>query len=153
MSEERLEWTVHPFRERPRLGIAVLVVIVAASIAIYFWTGLWFWAVFSALVLLLSLEPFYFPASYVLEPERITVIRRFSRSEREWKAFRRCVVEPAGVVLSPFRKASWLEEYRAIRVRLPRENREAVLEYLRARLGPDTEWITLSNRNKNATAA
>lgn len=153
MSEERIEWTVHPFRDRPRLGVLVLAVILAMSAAAYFWTRLWFWAVFSFLVLFLSLEPFYFPTRFILEPEKVTVIRRFSRSEREWAAFKRCVVEAGAVILSPFRKASWLEEYRAVRLRFLRDNREAVLAYLRARLGPDTEWITPSNRKKDATAA
>lgn len=153
MSAERIEWTVHPFRERPRLGGLVLAIIVAMSVAAYFWTRLWFWTVFSFLVLFLSLEPFYFPTRYVLDTEKLTVFRRFSRSEREWAAFKRCVVESGTVMLSPFRKGSWLEEYRAIRLRFLSDNREAVLAYLRARLGPDTEWISPSNRRKDATAA
>jgi hypothetical protein len=138
---EPLAWTVHPFRERPRMGLAILAVILAVSVLAAVWTRSGFWAVFSFAILFLSLESFYFPTRYLLDEKKVTVFRRFSRSEREWGIFRRCYADRDGLTLSPFTKSSWLESYRAIRLRFARENRERVTEYVRGRLGAGAEWV------------
>jgi len=141
MSETGLDWKVHPFGERPVLGWGVLAGIAAFSILAGIWGRAWFWTFLSFALLFLSLESFYFPTRFVLEEEKLIVIRRFSRSERKWSAFRRCMVDGHGITLSPFRRSSWLEAYRAIRLRFGPGNREAVLTFLRERLGAEVDWI------------
>jgi len=141
MSVGTLDWKVHPFRERPVVGWGVLVGIAAFSVAARIIGGSWFWIPLCFAVLFLSLESFYFPTRFVLEEEKLVVIRRFSRSEREWKVFRRCLLDRHGATLSPFAKASWLEAYRAIRLQFGPENREAVIGFLRERLGAEVDWI------------
>lgn len=136
-----LDWTVHPFQQRRALGVWVLIVIIAASLLASVWARGWFWGVFSFLVLFLSLESFYFPTRFHLDEGKLVVFRRFSRSEREWGIFRRCYLDPDGLILSPFRKSTWLEEYRAIRLRFGRGNRDEVIAYVRGRLTPDVDWI------------
>lgn len=136
-----LDWTVHPFRDRQRLGYGILAVILAVSLLAASWARSGFWGFFSFAVLFLSLESFYFPTRFVLEERKLTVIKRFSRSEREWSIFRRCLEDREGLTLSPFTKSSWLETYRAIRVRFGRGNREEVKGYIRDRLGGDVEWV------------
>ena len=105
------------------------------------WGGAWFWTLLSFAVLFLSLESFYFPTRFLLEERKLTVIRRFSRSEREWRVFRRCTVDGHGITLSPFVRSSWLEAYRAIRLRFGHGNREAVLTFLKEHLGAEVDWI------------
>ena len=141
MSEAVLEWKVHPFGERPLLGWGVLAGIIALSILAGIWGGAWFWTLLSFAVLFLSLESFYFPTRFVLGEEKLLVVRRFSRSEREWSVFRRCMVNAQEITLSPFKRSNWLEAYRAIRLRYGPENREAVLAFLEDRLGPEVDWI------------
>ncbi len=141
LSGETLDWKVHPFRERRNLGIGILIGIVLFSALAGLWGRAWFWSVFCFIVLFLSLESFFFPTRFILEEEKLVVVRRFSRSERPWKIFRRCRVDGQGVTLSPFTKATWLEAYRAIQVRFSPLNREKVLQLLRERLGSEVEWI------------
>lgn len=138
---EPLGWTVHPFRERVGLGLVVLAVILAVSAFAVLWTKSPFWGVFSFAVLFLSLESFYFPTRFLLEEKKLTVIRRFSRSEREWTLFRRCYIDRDGLTLSPFTKSSWLETYRALRLRFGGQDKERVTEFVRGRLGPEVEWV------------
>jgi hypothetical protein len=138
---ECLDWTIHPFRQRRGLGIGVFLVILVGSFGAALWTKGWFWGVFSFFVLFLSLESFYFPTRYRLEEGKVVVFRRFSRSEREWGIFRRCSLDSDGLTLSPFRKSTWLEAYRAIRLRFGSGNRDEVVAYVRGRLKPDAEWI------------
>lgn len=136
-----LDWTVHPFRERQRLGYGILGLILAVSMLAATWARSGFWGFFSFAVLFLSLESFYFPTRFVLEEKKLTVIKRFSRSERDWSIFRRCMEDRDGLTLSPFTKSSWLETYRAIRVRFGPANREQVKGYIRDRLGGSVEWV------------
>ena len=117
VSEAALEWTVHPVRERPRLGILVLGVILAMSVGSWFWMRSAFWPLFSFLVLFLSLESFYFPTRFRARGGEADRLRRFSRSEREWAIFRRCQVDRDGMTLSPYRKPTFMDGYRAIRLR------------------------------------
>ena len=136
-----LDWTVHPVMERRGLGIAVMCVILTAGVLAGLWTKGLFWGVFSVLVLFLSVESFYFPTRFHLEEGKLVVLRRFSRSEREWGIFRRCTLDPEGLSLSPYRKSTWIEAYRSIRLRFGRDNRDAVIAFVRGRLGTDVEWI------------
>ena len=135
MSEGGLEWRSHPFGERPVLGAIVLAGIVAFSIAAGVWGKAWFWSGFCFAVLFLSLESFYFPTRFIMSEEKLVVIRRFSRSEREWKVFRRCMVDRQGITLSPFIKSNLLEAYRAIRLRYDSSDEDAVIGFLEERLG------------------
>ncbi|MDM7916031.1 MAG: hypothetical protein QUU85_12315, partial [Candidatus Eisenbacteria bacterium] len=141
MSETVLDWTIHPFAERRRRGIAVLAAILAFSVGASFYSGHVYWGLFSFAVLFLSLESFYFPTRFVLEDAKLTVIRRFSKSEREWGAFRRCLLDGNGLTLSPFSKSSWLEEYRAIRLRFGPRERDEVVRFVREHVQPTAEWV------------
>jgi hypothetical protein len=148
-----MAWTVHPVRERPRLGVLVLGIILAMCIGSWFWTRSAFWPLFCFLVLFLSLESFYFPTRFELEEGKLTVFRRFSRSEREWGIFRRCLVDRDGMTLSPYRKPSFMDGYRSIRLRWGRVDREEVVAFVRARLAPDVEWKQERDWKPGATAA
>ena len=140
MSEAVLEWKVHPFSERRTLGWGVLAGIAGFSILAGVWGGAWFWTFLSFALLFLSLESFYFPTRFILEEDKLIVVRRFSRSERQWSVFRRCLVDGEGITLSPFARASWLEAYRAIRLRFGPENRDAVLAFLEGHLAAEVDW-------------
>lgn len=147
-----MAWTVHPVRDRPRLGALVLAIILAMCVGSWFWTKSAFWPLFCFLVLFLSLESFFFPTRFELEEGKLTVHRRFSRSEREWSIFRRCSVDRDGMTLSPYRKPGFMDTYRAIRLRWGPVDREAVAAFVRARLGPDAVWMEERDWKRNATA-
>jgi hypothetical protein len=89
----------------------------------------------------------------MLEEEKLTVVRRFSRSEREWGIFRRCIVDRDGMTLSPYRKPSFMDGYRSIRLRWGSVDRAQVVAFIRGRLAPDVEWIEDRNWKPDATAA
>ena len=114
---ERIAWRVHPARERRGLAVLVGALILVLSLLAGIWMGNTYWSVFALAVLFLSLEAFFFPASYELHGEGLVVRKPFSRVERPWSAFRRAVFDPAGGTLSPFARRHWLESYRGVRLR------------------------------------
>ena len=153
MTGPSIEWRVHPARDRPMMGGIVLAIILVLSVLAGVWTRVWFWGVFSFLVLFLSLEPFYFPTRFRLEEKGLTVVRRFSKSEREWKIFRRCELDLDGITLSPYRKRGFMDPYRSIRIRFGGMNRDEVARFVRERVDPGIEWIQDSRWTNNVTAA
>jgi hypothetical protein len=148
-----MAWTVHPVKERPRLGLLVGGIILAMSVASWLWTRSGFWPLFCLLVLFLSLESFFFPTRFTLEDGKLIVHRRFSRNEREWSIFRRCQVDRDGMTLSPYRKPTFMDGYRSIRIRWGSVDREQVVAFVRPRLVTDVEWMQDQNWKPDATAA
>lgn len=153
MSGSGMAWTVHPVKERPRLGFLVVGIILAMSVGSWFWTKSAFWPLFCFLVLFLSLESFFFPTRFELEEGKLIVHRRFSHSEREWSIFRRCQIDRDGMTLSPYRKPNFMDGYRSIRLRWGPVDREQVVAFVRTRLAADIEWKQDRNWKPDATAA
>jgi hypothetical protein len=153
VTEDPLDWTVHPFRNRPGMGWGILILILGMSTGAVLYAGSVFWGIFCFAVLFLSLESFYFPTRFVLTPEKLMVSRRFSRSEREWRIFRRCYADPVGLTLSPFTRSNWLESYRSIRLRFGTDNRDRVVAYVRDRLEPSAEWVFDRRWNRGESTA
>lgn len=112
-----LTWRVHPAAERPALALVVGALILLLGVLAGVWMGSPYWGVFATVVLLLSLEAFFLPASFELSESGVRVRKPFSQVERPWDAFRRVVFDPAGVTLSPFAERRWIEPYRALRLR------------------------------------
>ncbi len=115
----RLSWRVHPAAERRGTGILVFVAILVLSFLAGLWMGGPFWGAFAFVVLFLSLEAFFLPGSFELTERGVIVKKPFSQAERRWDQFRRVIFDADGVTLSPFARRSWLETYRAIRLRYP----------------------------------
>ncbi|MBD3237498.1 MAG: hypothetical protein GF330_12400 [Candidatus Eisenbacteria bacterium] len=138
-----LAWRVHPAAERPGLAVVVAGLILTLAVLAGVWMGSAYWGVFAGVVLFLSLEAFFLPASFELDAKGVRVRKPFSQVERGWETLRRVIFDPAGVTLSPFARRRWIEPYRALRLRYPTGRRTAAGEvparlraYLLARCDP-----------------
>ena len=114
-----LSWRVHPAAERPAVAIGVVALILALGVLAGIWMGSGYWAAFAFLVLFLSLEAFFLPGHFVLDDEGVAVKKAFSNARRPWDQFRRVVMQPGQITLSPFRRRHWLDNYRCLRLPLP----------------------------------
>ena len=95
-------------------------------------------AVLSAAFLVGSLLPFWAPTRFELGPEGIAIFGPLPIWQRRpWAQFRAFDVAANGVLVSPFRKQSRLDNFRGVFLRTE-ANREAVVEFLEAVVGlPD----------------
>jgi hypothetical protein len=116
---EKLAWRVHPAGERPHLGALILALIVVFSLLVGLWMKGAYWSIFAFGVLFLSLEAFFLPSRFELDAQGVVVHKPFSQASRPWGQFHRVVFDPFGVTLSPFSRRSWLDPYRAVRLRFP----------------------------------
>jgi hypothetical protein len=136
-------WVSHPARHQPGRGLALGGLIIVLGVALGLWMRSGFWGIFAAGVLFLSLESFFLPTRYELGEKELSVRRVFSASRNPWEAFRRVYRDRHGLTLSPFRRRTFLEPYRASRVLFDGADAEAVCAAVR-RLCPGADWVEVT---------
>lgn len=148
ISEESadLAWRSHPARSRPTRTAAALAVIGVISVACAMAGHSILWGVFAAIVLICSLDTYFFPCRYLLRRETIEVQRPFSRSTRDWSSFRRVYRDSRGLTLSPYEHRTMLEPYRALRILFDRADQAQIEARIRSALDPSVEWIEVPPR-------
>ncbi len=114
MAQEMLEWTVHPLRRHPLKGVLLLLVLLSVEyFLIFVWASPYF-ALFAAFVLVAATGRFLFPTHYRLDPRGVEARFLGSRRFRPWQGLRRMRRAREGVLLTPFRRRSILDEPRGI---------------------------------------
>ena len=128
-----IEWVCHPMRQRPRaaviltLFLLLLVTGVHASFLDPFLTGL------SAVILGVSLAPFYLPTRYGMTEDGISIRTVTGSREKPWDQYRRWQADRHGVLLSPFDRPSRLDRFHGLNLRFDSMDRERVLDFIRRR--------------------
>ena len=74
-------------------------------------------AVLATVILTVSLGVFFFPTSYTLTEEALTVEFLGTKQVKKWESLARALPEKNGIFLSPFARKGFLENYRGIFVR------------------------------------
>ncbi len=74
-------------------------------------------ALLAAIILTASLGVFFFPTTYTLTEETLTVEFLGAKQVKRWENFARAVQENNGIFLSPFARKGFLEHYRGVFVR------------------------------------
>lgn len=135
-SAERISWTVYRAKEMPVRALLVGLFIVAFLVFTLRAFGPLLFAV-AVVVLATATHTFYLPVTYTLSSDGVTVDKRIFSYTYEWTRFRRFFRTSGGVVLSPFPRHNFLDNFRGVHLLLP-ENSAPILEYLKRHLGsPD----------------
>ena len=109
------------------------------------------WAVFGPMlgvlamvVLFLALNTYFLPVTYTLTDKGIEVDKRMFTARYEWKQFRRWFRTSGGIVISPFSRKNYLDNFRGVHLLLPADPRP-VVAYLEERFAPppvdDRLWL------------
>ncbi len=126
-------WQAHPAAERIGAALVGSLIVIAAAGAIYASFQSIEWSVLALVVLVLSLNRFYFRSRFHIDSEGITA--RFPlRSQRcRWADIRRFMVDDHGGYLSTRARRSWLDAYRGLHILFGRQ-RPAVIDQIRTHL-------------------
>ncbi|KPK64736.1 hypothetical protein AMJ83_00665 [candidate division WOR_3 bacterium SM23_42] len=127
-----MKWTVHPAKRNLTKTILSAIFIVAFLVFVGIFYGV-FWSLFGLVVLLVSLHSYFFPTSYEAGKDEIVIKSILMTQKRGLREFRQVYVGKNGVLLSPFRRKTFLNRFRGVFLLLP-EEREEVLAFLRARV-------------------
>jgi len=134
--EERLEWTVLPFRENLGRSVAVVAVIIAVGFLVVVLFKDVFLGLLSVGILFLSLHSYFGRTTYRLDMDQVTVRSSFGTTVKKWSHFKRFYVDRRGVTLSPFAKPSRLEPFRSLRL-LYGSNKDEVVAFVSKRFDRD----------------
>ncbi len=131
--ENIIAWTSLPARDRKK-RIVFWIVIFTIVWFIYLFGGL-FWGLFSLLLLLVSTANFYTPTRYTLKEDHLEIKRPLYTQKKEYRTFRRVVVDKKGVFLSPFPKPSRLDAFRGVYLLFDgADNPDKIVDFLRKKV-------------------
>ncbi|MEO0083027.1 MAG: hypothetical protein ABIK33_01380 [candidate division WOR-3 bacterium] len=130
-----ISWQVHRAKETPKKTLMVLLILGVFIIFLIIFYGL-FWALFAAIVLFASLNAYFLPTTYTLTDNEIIVDKGLFKNKLEWARFRKYYLTTNGIVLSPFAKRNFLDNFRGIHLLLPKENTEPIINFIKNKLEP-----------------
>jgi hypothetical protein len=136
-SADQVCWTLRPLRGRP--GAVVCLLLLAPALA-----GVVFIESRNVAVTALALafvgvavSPAVMPTRYRLDSEGVQVVHLGRTVRRPWSDFRRLIVDPGVLVLSPFPRPGFLDTFRGQYLRFGRGQeavREEALRFVLARI-------------------
>jgi hypothetical protein len=130
----QLTWSVHRARETPGRTVAALVFIVV-FVVLAFWVFGPLLALLAALVFFLALNAYFLPITYTFTDTGIIVDKRLYKANYEWKQFRRWFRTTGGIVISPFSRRTYLDNFRGVHLLLP-DDPASIVAYLEKRFAP-----------------
>jgi len=127
-----MKWTVYPAKRNLTKTVLTAFFITLFLVIVGIFYGI-FWSVFGFIVLFVSLHSYFFPTSYAVDDEEVVIKNIFMTQKRKLNEFRKVYVGNNGTLLSPFKRKTFLNQFRGVFLLLP-EQRNEVLEFLRARI-------------------
>ena len=126
-------WTAHPASERVGAAVAGLAIVAAVAGALFLSFQSLAWSGFAVLVLVASLNRFFFRSRFTIDDDGITA--RFPLRTRRlvWTDVQRFLIDAHGAYLSTRRRRTWLDAYRGLHLLFGRD-RDAVTEHVRVHL-------------------
>lgn len=118
-------------------AFVVAVIVAFGLIVLVLWHDP-FLAMLSVVILVGSLHNYFFTSSYSLSAKGVEIRGLFGTQKKEWSNFKSFWVDAGGVSLSPFKRRSWLEHYRGMRL-LVSQNRDEVVDFVTSAMGKDSQ--------------
>jgi len=153
MTEEQskiiLEWTVFPLAESKAKALIAILTPPLAMLVIYLLMQSWLWAGLGFLLLFSSEFPFFLKSRYTFDHQGVSMKRGGVTIARKWEQINSHYPDKNGVLLSPFAKQTWLENFRGIYLQYGK-HREEIMAVLKDRIKP-AEPAKNQEINKNET--
>ena len=130
-----ITWQVHRAKEHPTKTLYVSIILGVFIISITFLYGLP-WTILTLIVLFASLNAYFLPTSYTITDSEIIIDKKLFKNKLEWSRFRKYYITTTGVVLSPFTKRNFLDNFRGVHLLLPKENSEGIINFIKNKLDP-----------------
>jgi len=137
---ESLSWTVHRAKETPARTVVASIFILAfvAFSSVVFGPLL---GILAVVVLFLALNTYFLPITYTLTDKGIEVDKRLFTARYEWRQFRRWFRTTGGVVISPFSRKNYLDNFRGVHLLLPADASKTRMSSVECRMSVRTEDV------------
>jgi hypothetical protein len=148
---EPLSWTVHRAKETPTKTVVASVFMLA--FVAFSWTVFGpMLGILAMVMLFLALNTYFLPIAYTLTDRGIEVDKRLFTARYEWKQFRRWFRTSGGIVISPFSRKNYLDNFRGVHLMLPCDP-QRIFDYLDRRFAPppQDERLKLDDEPKSGS--
>lgn len=125
----KINWQIHPARLNFKKTILSLIFIAACLVYVFIFWGL-FYGIIGLVFLFATLRSYYLPTRYELTATHIVVSSLFYSHKRPLSEFKMIYEGKNGVLLSPFRRKTFLNNFRGIYLLMP-VDRENIIIHLR----------------------
>ena len=123
-----MKWSVHPAKYNRTKTIVSLIFVFSFIIFISIFYGI-FWGILGFIVLFFSLHSYFFPTSYEVNDKEVVVKNIFATQRRKLKEFNRLYRGKNGILLSPFKHKTFLNQFRGVFLLLPAQP-DDIVNYL-----------------------
>ncbi|MCX7994870.1 MAG: hypothetical protein N3A65_03735 [candidate division WOR-3 bacterium] len=130
-----MKWQVHPARENITKTIISLFFVVTFIVLIAIFYNL-YWAFLGLIILFASLYSYYFPTTYEITDEEVIIKNIFTTQKRKLNEFKKFYVGKNGVLLSPFKHKTFLNNFRGVFLLLPAQRTE-IINYIKTKFVED----------------
>ncbi|MCH9031572.1 MAG: hypothetical protein IIB00_04860 [candidate division Zixibacteria bacterium] len=142
------EWVSHPLKQSYYKSILAIGSVIASAILCGYFMDSPGFGLLGGVVLFLSLGRFFFPTRYKLDRDGISVKTITTNVTHKWSRYRSMYPDRNGALLSPFMGPSRLESFRGLYITFT-DNREQIVEFIRARLESELNEISAQQDNKS----
>jgi energy-coupling factor transporter transmembrane protein EcfT len=127
-----MKWIVHPAKRNLNKTIVSAFFVTAFVVIVGVFYGI-FWSIFGFIILFVSVQSYFFPTAYDVTEEEVIIKNIFMTQRRKLSEFRRVYVGRNGILLSPFRRKTFLNQFRGVFLLLP-DQHEEIVSFLRERI-------------------
>lgn len=134
-----ITWQVHRIKETPiiKTVIALTIIILFVVYVFLYWKEYRIpMILFSLIVLFASLNAYFLPTTYTISDTEIIIDKKLFKNKLEWSRFRKYYLTTTGIVLSPFTKRNFLDNFRGVHLLLPKDNPQEVIDFIKNKFGP-----------------
>lgn len=125
---DQLSWKIHKAKEYPTKTVIVSFFLLGVILFFLIFYGL-LWAMIAILVFFVSLNSYYLPITYILTKQGVIIDKKIYKYQRDWQIFRRYYLTNNGLVLSPFSRKNFLDNFRGLHLLLP-DNKTEIIKYI-----------------------
>ncbi|MGQ9464549.1 MAG: hypothetical protein ACUVQ4_02430 [bacterium] len=135
-----MNWRVHPAKANITKTVVSLVFLCIFLLLVAVIYGIP-WALLGIIFLFVSLYSYYFPTTYQITEDKVIIKTIFTTTKRNLSEFKKVYFGKNGILLSPFKHKTFLNNFRGVFLLLP-EDREEIIKYFKERYNPDTKSET-----------
>jgi hypothetical protein len=142
-----MKWSVHPAKNNRTKTILSLIFVFGFLILVAIFYGA-YWAILGFIILFVTLHSYFFPTYYEMSDKEIIIKTIFATQKRALKEFKKAYIGKNGILLSPFKRKTFMNRFRGVFLLLP-DAREEIENYVVERLAA-LEAESKDNSKKNA---
>ncbi len=126
---DHLEWISHPATANSKRTAWVIAFLLIVFLAVYLTTKSELLTIVAVFIMVGSLSSFFMPTKYRMDSKGIYIKTPGGKRNYNWGRFRSFYPDKNGVLLSPFKKPSRLENFRGVYIRFT-DNRDEVVRFI-----------------------